>query len=321
MSMQVCGAGLVEGDQIMTQEIDYEIDLFDHRQSHAMWDEMAEMRQRPVAQLPDGIMFTSLQRRPKGCSAILAISLSRAASGYRGAWRFPRMSSSWGRWTHQGTRHCAKPCCGRSTRPWPARASPSPEHSCSNVWTRLRPPARGIWSSRSGAVADRGRGAPARRRHRGHTKDRGLALGGVLHRLPPARLDHTKPDENQGLAGSAPELCAYFDQVIAERGRIRSGRSDLDILRIEVNGEKVSHERIRTLSLNFMTGAISLTMLLGNLMYRFLSDEEFHAALKRDRTPIPAAIEESLRFEPPIPSCSAQRPRKWQLSGRSHQAR
>ena len=44
----------------MSDEIDYPIDLFDHRQTHVMWGDLADMRQRcPVAHLPDGLLFTS----------------------------------------------------------------------------------------------------------------------------------------------------------------------------------------------------------------------------------------------------------------------
>jgi cytochrome P450 len=44
----------------------------------------------------------------------------------------------------------------------------------------------------------------------------------------------------------------------------------------------------------------STTYMLGNLLYRFVSDPGFAATLRADRGLIPEAVEESLRLEPPV---------------------
>ena len=52
---------------------------------------------------------------------------------------------------------------------------------------------------------------------------------------------------------------------------------------------------------HIVLGGISTTTnLLGNLLYRLLCDPELHACLRADPRLIPAAVEESLRLDPPV---------------------
>jgi cytochrome P450 len=57
---------------------------------------------------------------------------------------------------------------------------------------------------------------------------------------------------------------------------------------------------VRTLTVNILAGSLSASYMLGNLLYRLLSNADFDAALRDDRARIPAAIEESLRLEAPV---------------------
>jgi cytochrome P450 len=55
------------------------------------------------------------------------------------------------------------------------------------------------------------------------------------------------------------------------------------------------------LTVNILAGSLSSSYMLGNLLYRYLVDEEgFAAVLRADRSKIPAAVEESLRHEAPV---------------------
>jgi cytochrome P450 len=67
------------------------------------------------------------------------------------------------------------------------------------------------------------------------------------------------------------------------------------------DGSKLTDLHVRTLSVNSIAGSLSLTYMLGNLLYRYLSDEEdFTSVLRADPSLIPLAVEESLRYEPPV---------------------
>lgn len=126
----------------------------------------------------------------------------------------------------------------------------------------------------------------------------------LLHTDWPAYgvFDNTKPDERIGIEGSAPELAAHLDGMIADR---RSGAVETDdlisqMIEAEVDGERLSDERIRSLAVNFLTAGLSTTNLIGNMIYRLMTDESLDATLRESPELIPAAIEESLRFDPPV---------------------
>lgn len=105
-----------------------------------------------------------------------------------------------------------------------------------------------------------------------------------------------------GLAGAFPEFAAFIDKQIAERrARSKPGDDLISLMtRAEVEGgHRLSGLQIRTLSANVLLASLSTSNLVGNLLYRFVSDPQFERAL-RDRPELIAnAVEESLRFEPP----------------------
>jgi cytochrome P450 len=129
-------------------------------------------------------------------------------------------------------------------------------------------------------------------------------LFALLHTDWPAYglKDRSHPGEAVDLAGSAPELTAYFDQMIEAR---RSGDVVADdliaqLVSTPVDGELLTNQRIRSLAINFLAAGLSTTNLISNLLYRLMTSEEFDTALRTNRDLIPAAVEESLRFEPPV---------------------
>jgi cytochrome P450 len=105
-----------------------------------------------------------------------------------------------------------------------------------------------------------------------------------------------------GIGGAFPEFARLFDDAIAERRAAADPPADLltRMVQAEEGGDRLSDVHIRTLAVNTITGSLSTTYMLGNLLYRLLTDPGFDATLRADRTKIPEAVEESLRLEPPV---------------------
>ena len=66
------------------------------------------------------------------------------------------------------------------------------------------------------------------------------------------------------------------------------------------DGWSIGAHHTRTLIVNILAGSLSASFMLGNLFYRLLTDRSFEAALRRDASLIPKAVEESLRLEAPV---------------------
>lgn len=108
-----------------------------------------------------------------------------------------------------------------------------------------------------------------------------------------------------GIGGAFPEFAALLDGLIAERRAAGDAAPD-DLLTRMVrakgdDGWALGDVHIRTLAVNTLAGSLSLTYLMGNLFHRFVTDPSgFTDVLRADRSKIPLAVEESLRFEPPV---------------------
>ena len=111
-------------------------------------------------------------------------------------------------------------------------------------------------------------------------------------------------DDGVGIGGAFPELAEIIDTAIAEHRAAGDDAPDdllTRMIRAEADGQRLSDLHIRTLAVNSVAGSLSLTYMLGNLLHRFITDEEgFTSKLRADRGLIPMAVEESLRFEPPV---------------------
>lgn len=110
--------------------------------------------------------------------------------------------------------------------------------------------------------------------------------------------------DGEGIAGAFPELADIVDgSIAAHRALGDDAPEDLltRMIRAEADGRRLSDLHIRTLAVNSVAGSLSLTYMLGNLLYRFMTDEAgFTSLLRAERSLIPMAVEESLRFEPPV---------------------
>jgi len=120
-------------------------------------------------------------------------------------------------------------------------------------------------------------------------------------------LHSTWPETNQtsrgvGLAGAFPEFAAFLDEQIALRRCAASAPDDLLTRMIAAAdaGTVLSDVQVRTLSANCLLASQSTANLIGNLLHRFARDPAFERALRSDRALVTAAVEESLRFEPPV---------------------
>jgi len=97
------------------------------------------------------------------------------------------------------------------------------------------------------------------------------------------------------------EVKEYAASILAERRR--EPRDDLisDLAQAELDGERLSDEEIFSfLRLLLPAGVETTFRSTGNFLFTLLSNHEQLHAVRNDRSLIPQAIEESLRFETPL---------------------
>jgi cytochrome P450 len=123
----------------------------------------------------------------------------------------------------------------------------------------------------------------------------------LLHSSWPAT---GRTERGEGIAGSFPELSETLDRLIRERLDAGENAPD-DLLSVmalseDADGWKIGAHHVRTLCVNILAGSLSASYMIGNLLYRLLSDSGFDAELRSDRSRISDAVEESLRLESPV---------------------
>lgn len=104
----------------------------------------------------------------------------------------------------------------------------------------------------------------------------------------------------RGFAASL-QLREYFLGFIADRRR--QPRDDLisDLVTAEVEGQRLTDEEIVSyLRLLLSAGVETTSRFSANLLYALLTHEDQYEAVRKDRSLLPQAIEEGLRWEPPI---------------------
>ncbi len=121
----------------------------------------------------------------------------------------------------------------------------------------------------------------------------------LLHSTWPAT---NRTERGEGLGGAFPELAAFLDEQIEARRAPSDSRDDLiaRMTRAEVQGKRLSTLQIRTLAANCLLASQSTANLIGNLLHRFVTDGAFERRLRAEPALIPAAVEESLRFDCPV---------------------
>jgi cytochrome P450 len=107
-------------------------------------------------------------------------------------------------------------------------------------------------------------------------------------------------DIDRGLAASE-SLRDYFAGVVAERRAHPAEDVISDLVSAEVDGEQLTDEAIYSfLRLLLPAGAETTYRSSGNLLYLLLTHPEQLDAVRADRALLPQAIEEGLRYEPPL---------------------
>ena len=107
-------------------------------------------------------------------------------------------------------------------------------------------------------------------------------------------------DIDRGLAASE-SLREFFAGVVADRRAHPADDVISDLVSAEVEGEKLTDEAIYSfLRLLLPAGAETTYRSSGNLLYLLLTHPEQLAAVQADRALLPQAIEEALRYEPPL---------------------
>jgi cytochrome P450 len=111
-------------------------------------------------------------------------------------------------------------------------------------------------------------------------------------------------DKGVGLEACFPEMSAQIDEWIREREDPAWKTPDLFSMMVnfrDTDSWQIDRRHIRSLAVNVLAGSLSASYMIGNLFYRFLTNEDgFADVLRADAAKIPVAVEESLRFEAPV---------------------
>jgi cytochrome P450 len=107
-------------------------------------------------------------------------------------------------------------------------------------------------------------------------------------------------DIDRGFAASEA-LRDYFARFVALRREEPQEDVISDLVTAEIDGEKLDDEAIYSfLRLLLPAGAETTYRSSGNLLYLLLTHRDQMKAVREDRSLLPQAIEEALRFEPPL---------------------
>jgi cytochrome P450 len=121
----------------------------------------------------------------------------------------------------------------------------------------------------------------------------------MFHRLA-VQLLLILTDIELGLVASQ-ELGEYFSALAAERRKDPQDDIISVLAHAELDGQRLTDEEIAAfLRLLLPAGAETTYRSSSNLLFGLLSDRAQWEALERDRTLVPQAIEEGLRWEPPL---------------------
>jgi cytochrome P450 len=125
------------------------------------------------------------------------------------------------------------------------------------------------------------------------------------------------PDRIAQVLKTVEEMTAYFRERIAElRVHPREGLIH-SLLTAEVDGDRLSDEEVVANSIVTMVGGQETTTnLIGNGLLTLLRHPEEFARLRADRSLVPSAVEEMLRFEPPSQHTARLAPHDVEMHGR-----
>ena len=122
-------------------------------------------------------------------------------------------------------------------------------------------------------------------------------------------------DWERGVAASEA-LREYFAEILEERRREPADDLITDLVQVEVDGERLTDEEIYSfLRLLLPAGVETTYRASGTLLFALLTNPEQLAAVRADRELLPQAIEEAIRWEPPVTVVLRQATRDTELAG------
>ena len=277
--------------------MDSKIDLFDHHQTQNLWETTkAWRRESPIVRFADGHLYVT---RWGDCWKVLRDPLTFAnRNGFKavempdeermlGEMDPPRhpplrriMRQSFDRPAVEAERDFARRTAERLIDDWSSRGS-------AELVSQFTDPATNL-------VSFHLLGFPL--------EDSGRIIGWareLLHSDWPA-LNRT--ERGQGIAGAFPEFTAYLDALVEAR-RDPKAPDDLiaRLVRSRLDDRPLSNTVLRTLTAHVILGGISTTTnLLGSMLLRILREPALHTRLRAAPELLPAAVEESLRLDPPV---------------------
>jgi cytochrome P450 len=122
-------------------------------------------------------------------------------------------------------------------------------------------------------------------------------------------------DWDIGMAASAT-LKEYFGEILAERRRAPQDDVISTLAESEIDGERLSDDEIFAFLLLILPAGVETTYRAsGNLLVAMLTEPSLFGALRADRGMLRGAIEEALRWEPPISTVVRVARRDCELAG------
>jgi cytochrome P450 len=119
----------------------------------------------------------------------------------------------------------------------------------------------------------------------------------------------------RGFAASA-SLREYFADIVEERRRDPKDDLISKLVSVEIDGERLDDEHVYGfLRLLLPAGAETTYRLLGNLLFALLTNPGQLEELRADRSLLPNAIEEALRWEAPVQVVSREPTRDVEIAG------
>jgi cytochrome P450 len=122
-------------------------------------------------------------------------------------------------------------------------------------------------------------------------------------------------DWDRGIAASAA-LKQYFAKILAERRRAPQDDLISTLAESEIDGARLSDDEIFAFLLLILPAGVETTYRAsGNLLVALLTEAALRDAVRADRGMVRGAIEEALRWEPPITSVMRRTVRDCELGG------
>jgi cytochrome P450 len=120
---------------------------------------------------------------------------------------------------------------------------------------------------------------------------------GVIQGLNPFRSE----EQTAFMERASEQLTAYFTEALADRRKHPKDDLITDMVRHQASGAEISDTELRiNLSALLVGGNLTTTDLIGNAVRLFLLNPGELEKLKADPSLINSAVEETLRYEPPV---------------------